>query len=650
MDVPRQIGNYSLEHIIGRGASSEVWLARHAELRDHVVAIKLLVTQEREAVRRFQREAAIAAGLRHPNIVQLHDYGFLPPFHYTVMEYIEGGSLRDHFERRGRLPLTDALAIFRQVASALDYAHARNIVHRDVSPANILLEQKTGRAVLTDFGIARDSATPITVTRTIMGTPGYFSPEHTQSATSVTHLSDIYSLGVVLYHMLAGALPWAEPPGLPEGPPFSAPLPLKERGVEGIPAEVDRVLARLLALEPTHRFPSAGAAVEALDQIFKRHEMATQMVIAGARTTVKPVELEAGGVETNAVEVVLGPELVRGPIERAHRRATELRDPVVLSALLDAYAAADRLRLRRPLLGRLARFHKVSSHNLYFYQLRVLYERRSSPERDEEPDHKAQVYPLQPELDRWAVTLPPAKEFADQAGGRVVIAGSTRVVTCEQCGGKGTLVCSRCKGQQRVYVTRPVATAPAEGQPAAPVSAPPSPVAQVLVPCPECDGRGGVNCTRCAGVGRLVQRKAFSWSRQAQSFEVQDALPGIDEAWLSQNCAPEVIYSRRQVGGMRPEWSLVPPLAALVTEAQAGVSDETRIALAEVTVSMVPLTDVVFDLGQPGDDGLYRLTIYGFENAIPPDWRFFNWERVTFICAILFLLVITIVFAVFALI
>lgn len=658
MSVPAQIGNYKLEREIGRGASSEVWLARHVRLTGHLVAVKVLMSQDQEAIRRFEREAAIAARLHHPHIAQLFDYGYAQPFFYTVMEYVDGGSLRQILERRRRLPLAEALTIFRQVADALDYAHSLSVVHRDVSPGNILIAQKSGRALLTDFGIARDGGAPITVARSIMGTPGYFSPEHALSATSVTHLSDLFSLGVVLYEMLAGELPWPEPPGLPEAPPFGPPIPLKERGVEGIPGDVDRVLQTMLSIDPTHRFPSARAAVDELDRIFQRHEIATQIVMAGAPATSVPVQFQAGGVEPNAVESVLGPDLVRAPIDRAHRRADELRNPAVVAALLDAWAAQDRLR-RRPLLGRLARLHKVTSRNVYFYRLRVLYERRSPPEIQEEPDHKAQVFPLEPELERWAVPLPPAKQFVDEPGGLVGIPGSTRVATCKNCGGRGTTVCTRCGGRQRIYVPRAEAepapavasttrarsgstqlAAPSSGGARTATATANSQPDKVLVPCPACDGRGGVNCERCTGIGRLVQREMFRWSRQAVVLQTQDDLPALDEGWLARNCAAEVIYTQRHTGGLRPEWPLITGLAPLLDEVKATLDDNTRIAMSELTVSFIPVTDIVFDLGKPGEGGLYKLTIYGFENRIPPDWRFFNWERVSFICVILFLLVI----------
>ncbi|MEI7768730.1 MAG: serine/threonine-protein kinase [Chloroflexales bacterium] len=675
MNIPEQIGNYTLDREIGSGASSQVWLAHHTKLPAHLVAVKVLMSQDREATRRFEREALIAARLHHPNVVQLYDYGYAQPFYYTLIEYIPGGSLRQLVEKHGRLQLDATLAIFRQIAAALDHAHSLGIVHRDVAPGNILIEQGSGRALLTDFGIARENGQSITVANAIMGTPGFFSPEHIQGSRAVTHLSDLFSLGVVLYHMLSGQMPWDEPPGLPDNPGFSPPAALRQRGVDSLPGDVDRVLQTMLALDPARRFPSARAAVDELDRIFSRHQMTTQIVLSSTPASAPPpAEFRSGGIISNDVETILGPDLIRAPIDKAHRRAEELRSPTLIRSLLDTWAAEHRLGLRRKFLGRLARLHKVSSSNVYFYRLRLLYEQRSLAEDDEEPDRNAQPFALTPEVDRWRIELPPVTDFVAHPGDRVILPGSTRIVSCKPCEGRGSTPCPRCNGKQRILVSRPTALPAGAAAAAAPLASgseggvrPPNgrvrgattmaasvPAAsaprteQVLVPCPECAGRGGITCTRCEGVGRLIQRKAFRWSRSTAVIQRQDDRPALDERWLHRTCKAEVIYNERQAGGFRPEWSMIATLAPILAQAQQRVNADTRIVLSEVTVSFIPVTDIVFDLGRPGDSGLYKLTIYGFEQMIPADWRFFNWERVITICLVTFFATITIIMAFFA--
>ncbi|NTV61942.1 MAG: protein kinase [Oscillochloris sp.] len=680
MNIPEQIGNYTLDREIGSGASSQVWLARHSKLPERLVAVKLLMSQDREAIRRFQREASIAVRLRHANIVQLYDYGYTQPFFYTLLEYIPGGSLRQLIEKQGALPLEAALRIFRQIAAGLDHAHSLGVVHRDVSPGNILIEQETGRALLTDFGIAREAGQSITIANAIMGTPGFFSPEHVQGAQAVTHLSDLFSLGVVLYHMLSGQLPWDELPGISENPGFSPPIPLRQRGVENVPSAIDRVLLTMLAIDPAKRFPSARAAVEELDRIFSRHQMTTQIIPgADAGTGSLLVDFQSSGVEPNDVETLLGPALIRAPIDKAHRRAEEMRSAETIAAKLNDWSAQHRLGLRRRLLGRLAHLHKVSSANLYSYHLRLLYEQRQMAEDDEEPDLKAESFPLMPQIDRWKVELPAISDFSDHPGDRVILPGSTRVITCRSCHGRGVNPCPRCHGKQRVMITRqvtmPVATSaapaiaapppsligsppmngkrsrgtavPDPAQAAAPATPPPR-TEQVLVPCPDCSGRGGITCEHCQGAGRLIQRKTFQWQRRNEILQHHDTRPAIDERWLHRTCRAEVIYRERQEGGLRPEWASLGNLTSLLAQAQEHTNADTRITMSELTISFIPVTDILFDLGRIGEENLYRLTIYGFENVIPDDWRFFNWERVITLCIITFCLITSMIFAYFA--
>jgi hypothetical protein len=663
--ISSPIGNYILKELIGTGSTSEVWLGYHQHLAERKVAIKVLMAHDRDSVARFVREANIAARLQHPNVVRVFDHGQYGGYHCTMLEFIEGGSLTRLIERQGKLPLADALALFRQVATALDHSHALDIVHRDVSPGNILVEQKTGRALLTDFGIAREPNALLTTVNAVMGTPGFWSPEHTRSATEVTHLSDIFSLGVVLYYMLSGEQPWEDTPIAPAFT-FGKPLTLRERGVENLPSDADRIIQTMIAADPAKRFPTAQAAVDELERVFVRHHSTTQVVLGlpGANAAAqasgdKLIAFEADGVEANAVETALGPDLVRAPITEAHQRAEELRHPANVARLLDTWAA--RGRMRRPLLGRLANLHKVSSRNLYFYQLRVLYETRSEPHAVEEPDTHNTNITLEAERDRWQVPLPPAQDFASEAGGEEQLPGSTRVVLCGDCEGKGVLVCPECNGRARIpapqgeavpAVTRPrPSDAQQDGGAASAVANLPARPQAALVPCPACEGRGKLRCSHCAGAGRIIQRRRFRWRREARTFDGNDPLPAHQEQWLLRNCQRREIYQERGAGGLRPEWQLVPGLQPLLAEAEASLAADTRIALSELTVSFTPVSDIVFDLGSAGrrgDAGLYRLAIYGFERRIPSDWRFLNWDRVLLLVVGGFCLLLALIFGFFA--
>src|SRR5687767_4720676 len=205
---------YRIERELGAGGMATVYLAQDLK-HNRPVAIKVLRQELAAAIGpdRFLREIGIAARLQHPHILSLHDSGNAGGLLYYVMPYVEGESLRDRLIRERQLPLEDALAITRDVADALSYAHARDIVHRDIKPENILLA--SGHALVVDFGIARAVSAAggdaLTETGMAVGTPAYMSPEQALGGESLDGRSDTYSLGTVLYEMLAGAPPFTGP-------------------------------------------------------------------------------------------------------------------------------------------------------------------------------------------------------------------------------------------------------------------------------------------------------------------------------------------------------------------------------------------------------------------------------------------------------
>lgn len=260
------IGNYRLVERIGRGGMGEVFRAQHVRLGSEA-AIKLLLPGligEDDFLRRFEREATSTAALQHPAILPVWDFGEHEGRPYLIMPLVRGGTLQDVLER-GVLALGDILAYLRPVASALDYAHSRGIVHRDVKPVNIMLDQ-WGRVYLADFGIARalEGSSRLTRSGVIIGTPEYMAPE--QGFGRVVPGSDQYAVGIILYQLLAGRVPFtADTPLAVMMQHAQAPLPLAplRRSPAASPA-VEAVLLRGLAKEPEARYPSVGAFLDAL--------------------------------------------------------------------------------------------------------------------------------------------------------------------------------------------------------------------------------------------------------------------------------------------------------------------------------------------------------------------------------------------------
>jgi serine/threonine-protein kinase len=270
-------GKYRLEQEIGRGAMGTVWSAVHLTLGQRV-AIKLIAAeyaQAPEARQRFSIEAKAAARLRSRHVVQIYDDGETPAgTPYIVLEYLEGETLEQRLEREHDLPLNDAVRITRQVARALSRAHAQGIVHRDLKPGNVFLARSEDDefgwiAKVLDFGIAKvagQSVASTTKTGTLLGTPLFMSPEQARGASSVDARSDLYSLGMVFYNMLTGALAF-------NGASFAdvliaictSPLPDLRASAPWVPQSVADWFQRACAREPQDRFQSADEMIEGLE-------------------------------------------------------------------------------------------------------------------------------------------------------------------------------------------------------------------------------------------------------------------------------------------------------------------------------------------------------------------------------------------------
>jgi serine/threonine-protein kinase len=252
---------YLIERELGRGGMAIVYLA-HDQRHDRPVAVKVLRPELAPSVSadRFLREIRIAAQLTHPNILTLIDSGAAEGLLYYIMPYVEGESLRDRLDREKQLSIDDAVRITREVADALSYAHALGIIHRDIKPANILFE--AGHAVVADFGIARAmgeaGAEALTETGLAVGTAAYISPEQASGERDVDARSDIYSLGCVLYEMIAG-----DPPFVGSTPQAVLarhsvdPVPSLRTVRATIPAEVEAAVTKALAKVPADRFATA---------------------------------------------------------------------------------------------------------------------------------------------------------------------------------------------------------------------------------------------------------------------------------------------------------------------------------------------------------------------------------------------------------
>jgi eukaryotic-like serine/threonine-protein kinase len=259
---------YRVLRRIGSGGMADVWLAEDTHLQRQV-ALKVLhrrFLQDQQFVDRFQREAESAAGLQHPNIVAVFDRGRDGDVNYIAMRYVEGPTLKELIER-GLTP-EQAAALVRQVLEGARFAHRNGIVHRDLKPQNVIVDEE-GKAVVTDFGIARAGVSEITQTGSVMGTPQYLSPEQAQGF-EVTPVSDLYSIGVILYEALTGRVPFEGESAVAVAMKQVSETPQRPSSISPqVSPALDAVVMRALEKEPGQRFQSADAFIAALDAAMK---------------------------------------------------------------------------------------------------------------------------------------------------------------------------------------------------------------------------------------------------------------------------------------------------------------------------------------------------------------------------------------------
>jgi serine/threonine protein kinase len=261
-------GRYKVMAKVGGGGMADVWLAEDSHLQ-RKIALKVLhrrFAQDREFVMRFQREAESAAGLQHPNIVSVYDRGEWEGTYYIAMQYIEGPTLKQLID--SGITVEQGVAVIRQVLQAAGYAHRQGIIHRDLKPQNVIVDPE-GKAVVTDFGIARAGVSEITQTGSVMGTPHYLSPEQAQGF-DVTAVSDLYSIGVMLYEALTGRVPFEGESAVAVVMKQVSQMPQRPSSIQPrVSPALDAVVMRALEKDPGQRFQSADAFIAALDQAMR---------------------------------------------------------------------------------------------------------------------------------------------------------------------------------------------------------------------------------------------------------------------------------------------------------------------------------------------------------------------------------------------
>jgi serine/threonine protein kinase len=585
-----ELRNYRLVERITQEELATVYRASHVTL-DRPVQVHILRRHDWVSASRFQLAARLAARLSHPNLVPVIDAGHDDRYRdYLVTPQLDARPLGELLGEGPMPPLT-AVRVVAQIAAALDYLHTQQVFHRDVQPANILVGQE-GVAYLTNLSLAASPDTPdfSSIDEADYLTP-YSPPEQRLAQGEAGAALDVYSLGAVAYHMLSGEVP---PGG--ELPALAA--------KDATLAPADRVLARMVAPRPEARFPTAGAAAAALRQALRSFVDQATADMEESRWEASAEWLE------NPVETALASSLDEAFgdfLSRARKRADELHRRDVIRRLLNRWSRDGFFRRRA--LGQLIQPEQIVSYNVYFYELRALYETRTEPVARTRPQTPEDRSGYQPPSDVWSVPVPSTDAFETVRPQEIAVPSSARVLTCPECSGASVVLCKVCKGKGTVEkvskVSNPDNKTTSE---------------TLTAPCTACRGYGKQQCPKCKGSGNLVEELAFTWSRRAKLFNNTDDIDELPQLALKNRLEP--VFS----GAINPyegRWHSVAPLAELLRAAIAEAGDDTRMLTSELKIQGATITEMDYLL----DEKPQRLYLVGFDSELVGDWALLNPER-----------------------
>lgn len=597
--------NYRLQEQLAQEELATAYLASHLTL-NRPVQVHILRRTDWVSVSRFQLAARLAAHLSHPNLLPVIDAGHDEYFgDYIVTPLIESRILSDVLTEYGSLEPVQALRIATQMAAVLDYIHGQQIIHRDVQPANILLTTE-GMAYLANLSLAASPDTPdlSSVDEADYLTP-YSAPEQRLDQSEAAPTLDIYSLGAVVYHMLSGEIPPAPGTEMTTLTRYDATL-----------QEADSIVQRMMMVQPTMRYQSAGEAVAALRRALRVHiDLSTEHM------EESHWEPSAEWLE-NPIETVMGSLLDEDFLHRSHARTDTLHRPDSLRRLLNRWSRGG--WFRRSALGQLIQIQQIVSYNIYFYTLHTYHESRIPlhPRRTpQKGDERSDVLPIIP---LWDVSVPEVPPFTEVPSQEVTIPNSQRVITCPECSGVGKVLCDKCKGKGEIEkhkkIKKPDGTTTTE---------------TTREVCPTCRGYRQRPCPICEEKGNLVEVQIFQWSRAAYAWKNTDDLEGLPKRMLHKKLEP--VYSA-PITMYDDRWYSVAPLAELLRETVVGAGNDTRILTAELHIKGVPITEVDYQLQEDAPSS--RLYIVGFDQDIVGGWALLNPERLILVGVVVILVLV----------
>ena len=597
-----ELKNYTLRERVGQHELAVIYRGQHQTL-DRDVHVHILRRSGWIAISRFQLAAKLQARLSHPHLLPVLDAGHDEKYgYYLVTPPVDARPLQEMVDA-GPVDAPLALRIFAQIGQVLDYLHSLGVIHRDVQPQNILV-LADGNALLTGFSLAWSADGPdlSKLEEADYLTP-YAAPEQTFEDRTPAPALDIFALGAVLLHMLTG-----EVPSTPGGEPAS----VANRDPRLAP--VDKIIRRMISPQPHLRYPTVAQATAALRGALRP----VLGEVAGAPLEDAPTE--ASWLE-NPLEIVLRDRISEDFLRRTRERSTRLHGGESVRRLLDAWSQGQPQRRRQ--LGQAIRVEQVVSYNLYFYDLKALYETRTLPELRERPYAGSKLGGRGREADRWKVEVPvPSEPFADVSPQEVILPNSDKSIQCPRCRGETRVPCGRCAGRGTIEVKRTVKAATG------------SHTELQIVDCPECAGAAVMPCDRCDGLGGLMEQKVFAFSRRGRLWQNTDDLEGLPQRTIESRA--EQVFSA-EIDVHDPVWHAVQPLHELFDEATRLEQDDTRIVAAELTIRGTPVTEVDYTFRTKPR----TLAVIGFDDNVRGDLSLLDTERLMLAAAVAVILVIT---------
>ena len=601
---PRDLLNYRLGTRIGQDELASLYHGTHLTL-DRPVHIAILRKSDWVSVSRFQLAMRLGARLSHSNILPVIDAGHDDHFgDYMVMPRLETRSLAEMLSE-GPLEVLLGLRIFTQIATALDFLHEQSIVHRDIQPANILVTPQ-GSAYLANFSLAASPETPDfsgmneADYRTL-----YSAPEQDLRSNRIEPSQDVYSLGALAYHMFSGHVP-------PMPPEVAAPISSYVANL----AAADRVIQRLLAVEPAQRYPKAEQAAIALNQNLRnlRDEATEDMQESRWEPTAEWLD--------NPLELAFGERLDQTFLQNSRARANELHRVDAIRRLLNRWG---RKGMRRRHYGQDIQAEQIISYNIYTYVIQAHYERRTEPETRQHIYKGSAIDDSVQAADLWDVPVPEYEAFVNITPEKIIIPGSRKLVTCPECGGVQKLDCTACAGTGQVKVTRRVDDGDGKSH-----------NETFQDHCKACHGYGKRPCTRCEGHGQLVEEATFTLSRFGKVHTNEDDISGLHR--LTIETLAKTVFEGR-IDPYEPYWNQVAPLKELLEGASKEGGKDARILAADLVIKGVPITEVDYRYQEKP----HTLSIIGFENAVRGDASLIDRERLLLYALIGVLIVILLV-------